>query len=182
MTRDGRETQLVLRAQVGDRAALEDLFGLVQEPLYRYIAGLVGESHLAEDILQEVLVRIYRKIDWLRDPGLFRPWCYRLTTREAFRRLKRERPWRDLLREEAVLYAVAAPDPPQAPDEELLALLPEMIGRVSPASRAVLALHYLEHLTIDEIAAELNLPIGTVKSRLAYGLSVLRQSAENLSL
>ena len=182
MTRDGRETHLVLRVQVGDRAALEELFGLVQAPLYRYIAGLVGEPHLAEDILQEVLVRIYRKVGWLRDPGLFRPWCYRLTTREAFRRLKRERRWRDLVREEGVLHAVPAPDPPRPPDEELLARLPEMIGRLPPGSRAVLALHYLDHRTIDEVAVELDLPVGTVKSRLAYGLSLLRQSAGGLTL
>ena len=62
---------------------------------------------------------------------------------------------------------------------ELLERLPELLRHVSPASRAVLALHYLDGLTLDETAAVLDLPMGTVKSRLAYGLSLLRKQLKS---
>jgi RNA polymerase sigma-70 factor (ECF subfamily) len=50
-----------------------------------------------------------------------------------------------------------------------------MVGRVSPSSRAVLLLHYQQHLSLEEAAAILDIPVGTAKSRLAYGLNTLRR-------
>src|SRR4051794_7086496 len=122
------ETLWVLRAQVGARDALDALFRSVQAPLYRYILGLVGAPALAEDILQDVLLRIYQKLHWLREPELFRPWCYRITTREVFRRLKRERRWSEQVRDPAALDAVAAPPVEVHAEPELLAQLPDLLG------------------------------------------------------
>jgi RNA polymerase sigma-70 factor, ECF subfamily len=127
-------------------------------------------------VLQEVFLRVCRKLGYLRDPALFRPWCYRICTREALRRLRRERWWRGQVRDERVLQQVAGPEPPAAPDPELVARLPDLIGQASPAARAVLALHYLDQRTLDEVAADLGLPVGTVKSRLAHGLAQLRRA------
>jgi RNA polymerase sigma-70 factor (ECF subfamily) len=175
MADKGQETLWVLRAQVGARDALHALFQAVQEPLYRYIVRLVGDPALAEDILQEVLLRIYRKLSWLREPGLFRPWCYRITTREVFRRLKRERRWSDQLRDQAVLATIEAQPHEEVAEPELLARLPDLLRQVSPASRVVLALHYLDQLSLEEVAEVLGVAVGTVKSRLAYGLAALRR-------
>ena len=90
MTSPKQETWWVLRAQSGDRDALDELLKAVQEPLYRYISKLVGGRATADDILQEVFIHIYRKLRWLREPELFWPWAYRIASREAFKRLKRE--------------------------------------------------------------------------------------------
>ena len=90
-----QETRLVLRARAGDREALDALFRAVQKPLYALISSLVGEPHLAEDVLQEVFLLIYRKLAWLSQPELFRPWAYRIATRESFKRIKLERRWED---------------------------------------------------------------------------------------
>lgn len=169
-----QESRWVLRAQVGSREALECLLKAIQEPLFRYLRGLVGNQTLAEDILQEVLVRIYLKLPWLREPDLFRPWCYRIASREAFRRLKLERRWADSQQRQELLEGVEAADD-ESPDQELLARLPELLVHVSPASRAVLVLHYQNQLTLDEVADVLGIPPGTVKSRLHYGLTVLRR-------
>ena len=176
MTSPKQETWWVLRAQSGDRAALDELLKAVQSPLYRYIYGLVGEPALAEDTLQEVFLHIYRKLGWLREPQLFRPWAYRIASREAFKRLRRERRWSEQVRDEAVLAAipVTAPEEPFAP--ELIARLPEFIASLSPASRAVLMLHYFDEMSLAEIAAVLGVAVGTVKSRLAYGLAALRRA------
>ena len=172
----GQESWWVLQAQSGSREALNELFKGVQEPLYRYIVSVVNERHLAEDILQEVFIRIYRKLRWLREPQAFRAWCYQIATREAFRYLKRERLWTDQIRDEGVLNVLPAGDPVYSP--ELVKRLPELVGSLSPASRAVIVLFYLHEMSLVETAAVLEIPVGTVKSRLAYGLESLRRRLE----
>ena len=177
MTKEGagREGFLVLRAQSGDRAALDALLSSAQEPLFRYLLSLVGEPHAAEDVLQESFIRIYRKLGWLREPELFRAWAYRVATREAFRHLKRERRWAEQVRDEEALNALAAPPPREEFAPELRARLRESVGALSPASRAVVVLYYLHEMSLEETAGVLGVPLGTVKSRLAYGLEALRR-------
>jgi RNA polymerase sigma-70 factor (ECF subfamily) len=171
----GREGWWVLRAQSGDREALDELLKSVQGPLYRYINSLVGERAPAEDILQEVFFRIYRKLGWLREPELFRAWAYRIATREAFRHLRREKRHAERFGDEAALDARAAPPPREEFAPELAARLPQLIADLSPASRAVIALYYLHEMSLEETAEVLGIPLGTVKSRLSYGLESLRR-------
>lgn len=172
MTLDRREIFRVLQAQAGDRQALGELFETVQRPLYRYLLGLVARPELAEDVLQDVFVLVHRKLRWLRDPELFRPWLYRIASREAFKALRRDRRSSD--RSDAVEMLAELPAPP-VPVAGLLDRLPDLAARLSPASRAVLLLHYVQGLTIEEIATVLEIPAGTAKSRLAYGLGALRK-------
>ncbi|HZF40411.1 MAG TPA: sigma-70 family RNA polymerase sigma factor [Blastocatellia bacterium] len=168
-----QETWLALRAQAGDREAFDRIFRLLQEPLYRYIFSLVGARALAEDILQEVFILIYRKIRWLREPELLRPWSYRIATREAFKHLKRERRWSDKTEDESVLLDLPAP----ARDDLAPELVAQLVAKLSPASRAVIALHYLHDMPLAEIAEVMGVAVGTVKSRLAYGLDLMRRQA-----
>ena len=156
----------MLRAQCGDRDALELLLRSIYPCLLRYLRGLVGASD-ADDVLQDVLIVVARKLGWLAQPDLLRPWAFRIASRAGFKHLKRERRCPG---DDAGLDDLAAPEPP--PDE-LLAALSTMEG-ISPASRAVLLLHFQDELSLPEVAAILELPLGTVKSRLAYGLKALR--------
>ena len=171
-----KEIWWVLQAQSGSREALDELFKSVQEPLFRYIVTVVTDRNLAEDVLQEVFIRIYRKLRWLREPQAFRAWSYQIATREAFRYLKRERLWTDQVRDEGVLNVMPVAEPVYSP--ELVQQLPELVGDLSPASRAVIVLYYLHELSLVETAAVLDIPVGTVKSRLAYGLESLRRRLE----
>src|SRR5262249_25269888 len=86
-----QEIRWVTRAQSGDAEALAALLKAIQEPVYRYLVRLIGDSHLALDVLQDVFVLVIRKLYWLREPKLFRPWVYRVASRQAFRCLKRAR-------------------------------------------------------------------------------------------
>jgi RNA polymerase sigma-70 factor (ECF subfamily) len=165
---------LVLLAQSGDRGALNQLLSDLQDGLYGYLVRLVGDKHLAEDILQEVFVLIWRKLCWLRDPEVFQPWVYRIASREAFRRLGKHRAQARALGQEAHLARVPARETPPFPQEWAEAL-PGLLASLSPASRAVLILHYLQGMTLNEAADILEVSPGTVKSRLAYGLATLRQ-------
>src|SRR5467141_3043387 len=103
MTDKERENWWVLRAQSGDREALNELLRTIQGPLYRYIFNLVRKEHLAEDILQDVFIRIYRKLRWLREPQVFRSWAFQIATRETFRHFKREGRWVDQVADETDL-------------------------------------------------------------------------------
>jgi RNA polymerase sigma-70 factor (ECF subfamily) len=160
----------VLRAQCNDRDALEFLLRSVQPSLRRYLAGLVGTFH-ADDVLQEVLIVVARKLAWLEQPELFRPWAFRIASRTGFKHLRRERRWSG---DDAALEDLAAPE--LRPPEEILRDLATMDG-ISPASRAVLVLHFQEEMSLSAIAAVLEVPLGTVKSRLAYGLTACESNS-----
>lgn len=171
-----RESLWVLQAQSGSHEALNELFKSIQEPLFRYIISLVRDQHLAGDILQEVFIRIYRKLRWLREPHAFRAWSYQIASREAFRHLNRERRWSGQVRDEATLATQPAVE--NEFPRELIESLPQLVEKLSPASRAVVVLFYLHELSLIETAAVLEIPVGTAKSRLAYGLESLRRSFE----
>jgi RNA polymerase sigma-70 factor (ECF subfamily) len=111
----------------------------------------------------------------LRDPELFRPWAWRIASRASFKFLKRERRWSNAHSE-----AGLPDDLPARPEltPELFSELPAILEQLSPASRAVLPLHYVEDLSIEETAAILDITAGTARSRLAYGLTCLRKSMQ----
>jgi RNA polymerase sigma-70 factor, ECF subfamily len=160
----------VLRAQCDERAAIELLLRHIQPSLRRYLTGLVGPSD-TDDVLQDVLLIIYRKLKWLNAPELFRPWAFRIASRAAFRYLKRRRHWLDHVQDPSLEELPAA-------DVAIdVGTLQELLSsdQISPRCRAVLTLHFQEDMTLTEVAAVLELPLGTVKSRLAYGLAALRK-------
>jgi RNA polymerase sigma-70 factor (ECF subfamily) len=163
---------LILRAQQGERDALDELLRQHQERLYRYIAGVVGTAATAEDVLQETFLRIARKLRWLSEPAYFRAWSFRIASREAFRALRALRPNVPLEDLDESRLPVDAPSLSRAELDELR----ETVTALSPGSRAVIQLHYFEELSLDEAALALDIPLGTVKSRLAYGLEQLRRT------
>ena len=120
MTDARQEIRWVVRAQSGDAEALDALLQGVQETLYRYILRLVGDEHRARDILQDVFVLIIRKLYWLREPAVFRPWAYRIASRQAFQALKRERRAAGHGDDDALLASVAGESPEEGADAELL--------------------------------------------------------------
>lgn len=163
------DVMLVLLAQQGDRDALNKLLERVQDRLFRYISRLLNNSAVAEDALQETLLRIARKIQWLNEPTLFETWAYRIASREVFRMAKRSGV---AAATERLEFDLAAPEaePPRMTWDELSRLTREL----SPECRAVMALHYGEDRPLKDVAGILDVPLGTVKSRLAYGLMRLR--------
>lgn len=177
-----QEVLLVLRAQNGDREALDQVLRAHQASLYRYVRSMVLDAALAQDVLQEVFMIICRGIASLREPRFFRAWAYRIASRRSMRAVRRERKRRDLSIEdlEGHRRLLAAPEAPEPPyDEDLIAHLPSLLAEISPASRAVLSLHYLDEMSLKETADILEIPVGTAKSRLAYGLASLRRRIDS---
>jgi RNA polymerase sigma-70 factor, ECF subfamily len=172
---DQDEILMVLLAQQGDVAALEELLRRLHGPLRQYVNRMVGASD-ADDVMQDSAIRLYRNIRYLREPAAFRAWAFRIATRIALRYLERSKRWRELENDPDLIRAItAASSSEHEPfDRDYL----EWIDRVSPASRAALLLHYEQHLSLEETAAILDVPVGTVKSRLSYGLASIRNQLE----
>lgn len=167
---DRTEAMLVLLAQSGDRDALGELLSAVQPALRGYLRVLTRDDSRADDVLQETFVLVVRKLRTLRDARLFRPWLYRIATREAYRGAR----WDEVPLE-------SAPEPIAGGDfavrlvaEESRRRLREAVMQLPDRAREAITLHYLHEMPFDEIAAVLDVPVGTVKSRVAYGLSRLR--------
>jgi len=163
------QTLLVLLAQTGDRTALEQLLRNSYAPLRRYITRLAG-ADLADDVLQETSIQIFRKLPFLREPAVFHAWTLRIASRIAITHLKRAHRWQPL-DDSPVGTFTLNPDLGGPPDAAFLSLL----DHVSPASRAVLLLHYQHDLSLEETAGILDIPVGTAKSRLHYGVATLRK-------
>ena len=177
MNRRQQESYWVLRAQSGDLKALDSLLRSVHEDVYRYLAAFLGDAVVAEDVLQESLICAYRKLQWLRDPKAFRPWLFRIATRQAYRSFRRRvrETGAELETDVAEVFQDAGPGPGERLErDEARALVSHSLDQVSPASRSVLSLHYLQELSLQETADVLDVSLGTVKSRLAYGLAQLR--------
>ena len=168
------DPRLIVRAQAGDLAALEQLVHAIEPALHRYVTRLTGARGAADDILQETFVRIWRGLGWLREPSLFRAWTYRIATRETQRFLRRELKREEVAADETEFEKLAAPlvDPAARLDLE------SVLSRISPLARTVLVAHYFEGLTLEEVAAVAEAPLGTVKSRLASGLKQARKLME----
>jgi RNA polymerase sigma-70 factor (ECF subfamily) len=169
-----QEVLWLLQAQSGDRDALDRLLQAIQVRLYHYLVSLVHDDHLATDLLQDVFVIVIQKLRWLREPNAFHAWVYRIASREAFRALKTMRSFANCHEPDVRLDAVAA-NASEDLGPEIVERIPDLLEQVSPASRAVLSLHYLQEMTLEEVADVLDIPIGTTKARLAYGLRVLRK-------
>lgn len=170
-------TFLVLKAQLGDRKALNALLSEIEVPLYSVINRIVKDHASSKDLLQEVLLIIYAKLRWLHEPKVFKTWAYRIAVREVFRFLKKKR----------VEFSYNGNDVPSGADtvnetayadEAVSEKMSQFIGGLSPASKLIIELHYYEKLTLQQISEVLEISVGTVKSRLHYGLATLRKLIE----
>ena len=161
----------VIQAQCGDRDAMERVLRTIQVPLRRYLQRLVG-STAGDDVLQTSLISIAKRLSWLAEPRLFRSWAYRIASRAAFDHLRKEKRRGRHDSDDALLDNLVADEPPPSGIE-----IEELVDSsgVSPACRAVLMLHFQEEMSLADVAAVLELPLGTVKSRLAYGLAAVRR-------
>jgi len=166
----------VRACQRGDREALRRLYELHAVALLRFLERVLGDAGLAEDVCQEAFLRIWRKVD-LFDPrrGTFSAWLYRTASNLAFNRLSL-RSSSETTREtfEDLLQSQPLEPVEGAAEDERRSLLHRALGRLSARDRAILTLRHLEERPVAEVAEILDIPEGTVKSRVHYALRRLR--------
>jgi RNA polymerase sigma factor (sigma-70 family) len=167
---------LAIRCQLGERAAFDELIARWHEPVWRYLRRLTSSDDAAADLSQDTWLKVLRGIATLREPASFRAWLFGVARRVAMDRLRRQ--YARNVDTEAVLedLPAAAIDTGLATD---LAALEAGVASLPLRERETLALFYLRELTIDEIAALLAVPTGTVKSRLFRARQLLRRELES---
>jgi RNA polymerase sigma-70 factor (ECF subfamily) len=169
------DTELVQRAQRGDREA----FGLIAADLAtRFLAisrRILREIDLAEDATQQALVAIWRDLPQLRDPSRFDAWSYRILVNACYSEGRAVRRWSPNLR----VLPEDAPSASTALDAVIDRDQLEMaIRRLSVDHRTVLVLHHYADVPVDRIARILDVPVGTVQSRLHYAMRSMRAALE----
>jgi RNA polymerase sigma factor (sigma-70 family) len=161
---EGPDRATVVRAQRGDPRALDDLLRQLMPYLGR-ICGAIALEH-GDDALQETMIAVMRHIGSLRDPGAVRGWARRIALRESLRQV---RPGPATPTAPELLEATAAPG-----TGETAVDVRDALAALSPDQRAVLVLQHFEGLSEAEIARVLDLPVGTVKSRLSRAREAFR--------
>ena len=168
------DAMLVLRCQSGEVKAMETLVERWQKPLWRHAYRLTGNEDAAWDTVQEAWIGIVRGLMRLEDPECFRRWAYRIVTHKATDWIRRNRQTRHRSRELDANTTPARIDPSPGPAEEAQRLL----ARVPFDQRTILALRYVDDCSTAEIAEILDIPEGTVKSRLHHARLELKQYLE----
>jgi len=165
------EAALVRAARRGSEAAVEELFDRHWDAAYRAALLITGDRAAAEDIAQESFLAALRALPRFDIRRPLRPWLHRIVVNRAID-WARARALRAEVGGEAMLATAPGAGEPRAPgaiDEDLVAAL----SRLGVEQRAVVVMRYLLDLTPGEIARALDLPRGTVNSRLRRGLDAL---------
>jgi RNA polymerase sigma-70 factor, ECF subfamily len=159
------------RARQGDHEAFADLLDARLARLDAAARLILRDAELARDAVQEAMIRAWRDLPGLRDPDRFDAWLHRLLVNACLDLVRRRK--RRVIEVELTPIDVA-PMRDIASDLADRQLLDQALAGLSPAHRAVVALHYLLGMPLPDVAASLGIPIGTVKSRLHYALGAMR--------
>lgn len=174
---DVSDEALMMCVQSGDLTSLQELLLRYERPLYGFLARYTGDAHLAEDLFQDCFVRLVQKRASFDPERGFRPWLYSVAAnlaRDACRR--REVRSREAGRERLAVSA-SAKGPPR-PDEEAARIeeaeiVREVVDELPGDARAMVLLHFFQGLTYREVAEALDVPVGTVKSRMHWAVQKL---------
>lgn len=164
---------IALRCKLGEAEAFDDLVRLMERPLLYYATKLLRNEDAALDVLQEVWFAAFRNIRKVKDPASLRPWLYKITRGIAVDRIRKELA-RERSEDVQAKSATLGDDNPSFESEDAAAIH-EGLNELDTEHRDVLTLHFLDDLSIAEIAAATGCPEGTVKSRIHYGKQTLKQ-------
>ena len=172
------ETELIARAKNGDRNAFSELVCIHAEGVRGVIYRMCGDAHIAEDAAQETFIQAWLHLSSYRPQSSLRNWLYRIGVNAATDMLRKEKRILPHALEDLPLK-----DPQPGPEAlasqgERIAVIRQAVLALPEACRAVLVLREYEGLSYQEIAETLEIPVGTVMSRLNYARKLLRDRLE----
>jgi RNA polymerase sigma-70 factor (ECF subfamily) len=178
--------QVLTRAKEGDRKAFEEIYQLYHRRIYNAVYGMLGDADDAQDVTQDVFIRLHYALPTLRADEAFSTYLYRIALnlcRDRARRKKRVRFQSiDTPRagEDGDVEPMDFPDNAKLPEEkmtndELQTRVREAVKTLSHDHKTVIMMHHFQGMEVNDIARILDIPTGTVKSRLARGRDQLHR-------
>lgn len=174
------DRDLLLKLQGGELSALGSLYDRHRQMVYRTALAITGDSESAADLLQDVFLRLYRFIQNV-DPQLpLEPWLYRMTANLAYTWVKRQKRWLRPFEDFAEWLVGNRKNNPHQVIEALdtNSELQRALLKLPLSQRVVVVLYYVNELSVQEISEIVDVPVGTVKSRLHYGRQALKKVLE----
>lgn len=179
------DDDILIKAHLkGDPIAFEVLFKKYREQVARLVYSIAKDESIVDDIVQEVFLLVYRHLHKFRQHAAFKTWIYRITVNEALRQIGRLKRWQPLPEGEIepakLPSALVVFENGESPERVLIEgeqkrLVQRALDEIKPNHRIILVLYYLEDLSVQEIAEVLEIPEGSVKSRLFYARDSLRK-------
>ena len=163
------EEYLIAGARMGDRDAIGRLAELRGPKLFAHAMRLLGDRADAEDAVQDAWVEILRGLKSLRDDRAFPAWAYRIVTRRAAKLIGSKMRARDV----AATVPMDETVPESGPAAHDAATVRRAIAALPPDQGSTIALFYLEEMSVAEVALALDVPPGTVKTRLMHARTKL---------
>lgn len=179
----------IKRVKKGDQSAFEDVVSFYQNKIYQHCFRMLGNVHEAEDIAQETFIRVYVNIHSYDEKRKFSTWLYRIATNLTIDRIRKRKP--DYYLDAEVkgteglnMYSQLASDDQRPPEEvenqELQRYIHREIDKLPPKYRSIIILRYLEEFSLQEISETLDIPLGTVKTRIHRGREALRKKLRHV--
>jgi RNA polymerase sigma-70 factor, ECF subfamily len=178
------DAQRIAATLAGDASAFGELVLKYQDRLYNIVVHVVGNAEDARDIVQEALVQAFVKLETFRQTSAFYTWLYRIAFNVAvsFRRRRRPMPAADCGRESSGVEPLDCGDGPtqRLEREERRRQVRHALTRISREHRAILVLREIDGCCYETIAEILELPVGTVRSRLHRARMELREQLKTV--
>jgi RNA polymerase sigma-70 factor (ECF subfamily) len=178
------DVRLIDEALNGDSAAFGQLVTRYQDRLYNTVVHVVGSSDTAYDVVQDAFVQAYVKLDKFERASAFYTWLYRIAVNLAISRRRREKPMTsvDQVREVLGQEPTDGADPPAAQLEqrERACQVHQALAALSEEHRTILTLREMEDFSYEQIAEILDLPVGTIRSRLHRARMQLREQLKGV--
>ena len=183
-TKDIEMIDVVDRAQQGDMQAFETLVTTYEKQVYALVLGIVKDDTNAQDVTQDVFVKIHQRLGMFQGKSAFGTWLYRIAYNEALDFLRREKRHQALSFDdlktsdeddshwdlEDTNYSISQ----NIEQNDLQRIVQESLMEVPEDYRLPLILHDMQRITYEEIAEQLNCPVGTVKSRIFRARKIFR--------
>lgn len=172
------DQELILQLQTGNLEALGELYDRYRLLVYRTALAITSDKEAASDLLQDVFLRLFRFADRIDQERSLEPWLYRMTANLSYTWLKRNRRWLQPLEDLAEWLVGSGRNTTYEiveQHDEWDRVQHAVVG-LPFSQRVVVVLYYLNDLSLQEISEILEVPVGTVKSRLHYGRLALKKS------
>ena len=177
------DAQLVQRTLAGDQSAFSTLVQKYQKPVHTLVWRKIGDFHIAEEITQDIFLKVYKKLQTLKNPNRFAGWLYVIAARRCFAWCKKKRiPMKSLDAmsaeelEELAYVQYRAQEKDEEVSERQREVVKRLLQKLPESERTVVTLHYLGDMTCEDISQFLGVSPNTVKSRLHRARKRLKEA------